>query len=505
MNETAMEAHLAELQGSVRRLEKENALLREIIRRVRLEKYGRASEKLTDAQMELLEQEPGVQAPEVALEAELPQEKKDVVAAPSKERPHPGRAELPAHLPRVIVELPCAPEQCRCGQCGQPTEVIGYDEREELDVKPAEYFVRVIRREKRACKEHPEMGVAMPVEAPRIREKGKLSDEFIIDLLVRKYHWHQPIYRQAAMLEQEHQIELSRQTLSDVVMWAGSLLEPVRQALRQELLAGAYIQADETPVGVQTRRVQGKNFQAYLFEYSRPKGPVVFDFRMGRGREGPEKFLADYKGVLQCDGYAGYDKVGGEGMRRAGCMAHMRRRFWQARELDQQDGDLLAVMGMVGELYAVEEEARQQNLAAVARLELRHGQSTVLMDKLKTKIIEIRQRVLPKSTAGDACNYALNQWSRLLAYLEDGRIEIDNNWCENGIRPIALGRKNWLHIGSELAGPRVAAIMSILETCRRLKLDVRQYLRDVLPKLPTWPINKVAELSPIAWQSRQPQ
>jgi transposase len=485
MDETAlsaMESRLAELPGSVRRLERENALLREMIRRARLEKYGRASEKLTDAQLALLEEEPGVQVAEVTQEAELP-----------------------AHLPRVIVDLACAPEQCRCQQCGQPTAVIGDDEREELDVKPAEYFVRVIRREKRACKAHPEAGVAMPAQAPRIREKGKLSDEFIIDLLVRKYHWHQPLYRQAAMLEQEHRIDLSRQTLGEVVMWVGSLLEPVRQALRQELLAGSYVQADETPVDVQTQRVRGKNFEAFLFEYSRPKGPVVFDFRMGRGREGPEKFLAGYSGILQCDGYVGYDQVGAKGLRRAGCMAHARRRFWQARELDQNDGDLLAVLGMVGDLYAVEEQARQQKLAAAARLELRRSQSVALMDKLKAKIIEIRQRVLPKSTAGDACNYALNQWSRLLVFLEDGQIEIDNNWCENGIRPVALGRKNWLHIGSELAGPRVAAIMSILETCRRLKLDVREYLRDVLPKLPTWPINKVAELSPLTWQIHQPQ
>jgi transposase len=224
-----------------------------------------------------------------------------------------------------------------------------------------------------------------------------------------------------------------------------------------------------------------------------------------RGREGPEKFLAGYAGVLQCDGYVGYDKVGAKGLRRAGCLAHMRRRFWQARKLDPNDGDLRAVLGMVGELYAVEEQARQQNLDAAARRELRQTKSVALMDTLKAKIIEIRQRVLPKSTAGDACNYALNQWSRLAAFLDDGQIEIDNNWCENGIRPVALGRKNWLHIGSEVAGPRVAAIMSILETCRRLKLDIRAYLHDVLPKLPTWPINKVAELSPLAWQTRHSQ
>jgi transposase len=412
---------------------------------------------------------------------------------------------LPTHLPRVIVNLPCTPEQCHCGQCGKPTVVIGYDEHEELDVKPAEYFVRVVRPEKRAGKDHPEQGVATAAQAPRIREKGKFSAEFIIEVLMRKCHWHQPLYRQAAILEQEHRIELSRQTLGDAVMWGGALLEPVRAALRQDLLAGQYIQADETPAGVQSERVRGKNFAAFIFEYSRPHGPTVYDFRMGRGREGPQKFLGAYAGILQCDGYAGYDKVGAMGLRRAGCMAHMRRRFWQARELAQSDGDLLAVLGTVGDLYGVEEQAWEQKLDAVGRLALRQAKSVVLMERLKTKIVEIRQRVLSKRTAGDACNYALNQWGRLTAFLEDGRIEIDNHWCENGMRPIALGRKNWLHIGSEGAGPRVAAIISVMETCRRLKINVRAYLRDVLPKLPDWPVNRVAELTPLAWQARNSQ
>jgi transposase len=503
------EVLLAEAQANVRRLELENQLLREMIRRFRLEKFGRPSEKLTDAQLALLEEEPSVQPQEVAREAQLPAEQKQAVerqAAPAQPRqPHPGRTELPAHLPRVIVNLPCTPEQCHCGQCGKPTVVIGYDEHEELDLKPAEYFVRVVRQEKRVCKDHPEQGVATAAQAPRIREKGKLADEFIIEVLLRKYHWHQPLYRQAAILEQEHRIGLNRQTLGDAVMWVGALLEPVRQALRQELLSGQYIQADETPVGVQSERVRGKNFTAFIFEYSRPHGPAVYDFQMGRGREGPQKFLEGYAGILQCDGYAGYDKVGAEGLRRAGCLAHMRRRFWNARELAQNDGDLLKVVGTVGELYAVEAQARQQQLDAAGRLALRQAKSVVLMESLKTKIVEIRQRVLPKSTAGDACSYALNQWERLMAFLQDGRIEIDNNWCENGIRPIALGRKNWLHIGSEGAGPRVAAIISVMETCRRLKIDVRAYLRDVLPKLPDWPINRVAELTPMAWQARHCQ
>src|ERR1039458_4831962 len=220
----------------------------------------------------------------------------------------------------------------------------------------------------------------------------------------------------------------------------GALLKPVREALRHDLLAGQYIQADETPVGVQSERVRGKNFPAFIFEYSRPHGPTVYDFRMGRGRKGPEKFLGRYAGILQCDGYAGYDKVGAEGLRRAGCLAHMRRRFWKARELNQSDGDLLAVLGTVGDLYAVEEQAREQKLDGAGRWALRQAKSVALMESLKTKIVEIRQRVLPKSTAGDACNYALNQWGRLTAFLANGQIEIDNNWLSKKASSRSGGR-----------------------------------------------------------------
>ena len=500
---------LAQAQAQVKRVEAENAILREIIRRMRLEKFGRHSEQLTDAQMTLLSEEPLVQEAEAALEAQLPAEQKHLVenqTLPAQARKtHPGRVELPAHLPRVTVTVPCTPEQCQCGQCGKPTVVIGHDRREELDVKPAEYFVRVTLTEKRACKDHPEQGVATAPAAPRILEKGKLSDGFIVDLVMRKFQWHLPLFRQAAILEKEHQIELSRQTMGEAVMWVGSILEPVRLAIKDDLIAGQYIQADETPVGVQSERCRGKNFSAYLFEYSRPRGPAVYEFRMGRGREGPAKFLEGYAGILQCDGYAAYDKIGAEGMRRAGCMAHVRRRFWKARELNQSDAELLAVLGIFKDLYGVEDIARETNCDALARLALRQDKSAPLMEKLKTLIMQIRQRVLPKSTAGDACSYALNQWDRLLVFLEDGRIEIDNNWCENGMRPIALGRKNWLHIGSELAGPRMAAITSVIETCRRLKIDAQAYLLDVLPKLPSWPINRVAELTPMAWHARNSQ
>ena len=165
--------------------------------------------------------------------------------------------------------------------------------------------------------------------------------------------------------------------------------------------------------------------------------------------------------------------------------------------------DTAEVVERIGQLYAVEKQARQAALGPVERLALRQARSAPVMAALKERLVAIRQQIPPGNTLAKACDYALGQWSRLEEYLRDGRLEIDNNWCEGGIRPLALGRKNWLHIGSEQAGPKVAAITSIVETCRRLDINLRRYLRDVPPKLGEWPINRVAELTPTAWKAAQ--
>ena len=239
-----------------------------------------------------------------------------------KARKHPGRQELPADLPRIEQIVACTPEQCVCGNCGKETSVIGYETAEQLDVEPAKYFVRVTKREKRACKACEEQGVRCAPLPPRIIEKALASDRVVIDTVVSKYADFVPLYRQSAILERETGIELSRATLDGWVMRVGELLRPISGAMAQELLAGNYIQADETPVGVQSERVRGKNHQAYLWQYSRPSAVVVFDFRMGREREGPKRFLGNFEGILQSDGYAAYDQVGGPKIVHAACWAH---------------------------------------------------------------------------------------------------------------------------------------------------------------------------------------
>lgn len=490
-----------EAESERRRLTLEVKLLKEAIRLLRLKKYGPKSEQLSDAQLALLELEPGVTREEVATEAAQPAREKKLVRAAA---PH-GRAPLPAHLPRVedIISVPAA--ERHCATCGGPKCVIGHDVTEVLDLKPVELFVRVIKREKLACPAHPEAGVTTGPAAERIIPGGKLSDPFIIDVLLKKYLLHLPLYRQCQSLWRDAQVDVSRSTLCDAIMRAGALLVPVNAAQREELLARDYLQADETPVGVQSAEApKGQNHRAWQWQYSAPGGPVVFDFQMSRGREGPKAFLQDFRGVLQTDAYAAYDSLISEAMIPAGCWSPVRRKFHDAHQLDSADASARDVVERIGRLYQTERQAREQKLEAAGRKALRQQHSVAAVSALKERLQAIRAEGLPGSQLAKACDYALRIWPRLEVFLEHGRVELDTNLAENAMRPVALGRKNWLHIGDEKAGPKIAAILSVLATCERLDIEAREYLMAVLPKLGGTSTAEVKLLTPQAWnQARQ--
>jgi transposase len=302
-------------------------VLEERLRLERIARYGKRSETLSDLQLELLDLEPGVSSEEVEAESQrepitVPPAETESRSKDKPRRKHPGRQTLPAHLERVDQIVACTAEECRCGGCGQTTEVIGYEETEVLDVRPAQYFVRVIKREKRACKGCEEQGVRTATAGERIVPKSLLSNNVIVDLVVNKYCEATPLYRQQAVLKRDAGVEVALSTLDDAVMRVGELLIPIAAAMKRELLAGSYIQADETPVGVQTHDKRGRNHQAYMWQYGSPGRGVVFDFRMGRDQEGPKLFLGRFEGILQTDGYKAYDKVGGPKMVHAACMAH---------------------------------------------------------------------------------------------------------------------------------------------------------------------------------------
>ena len=293
-------------------------------------------------------------------------------------------------------------------------------------------------------------------------------------------------------------------------MRLGDLLAPIVAAMRREILQAGYIQADETTVPVQRPgEKKGKNHQAYLWQFGNPvgyggrEGPVVFRFALGRSGEIPRGFLADYAGLLQTDGYAGYNHVGEVGMVHAGCWAHARRYFIDA--LKVHPGDKLAAefVRRIDELFAVDREARAGGISQSERAELRREKSAKKVADIRERLEAERHRVLPKSKTAEGIQYALGQWVRLTRFLEYPALELSNNLAENSMRPAVLGRKNWIHVGSVQAGPRVAAILSVVESCRRMGIPVRQYLLSVLPGMGDRKVGEVAELTPTAWWRRQ--
>lgn len=475
-------------------------VLEEHLRLRRIAKYGPGSEKLSNLQLEMLEEEPGVCRQGVATESE--REPLPAVGDEKKRerRPPPGRQTLPADLPRVVKVITCTPEQCVCGNCGKETVVIGYEVSEVLQAKPAEYYVEVIKREKRACKQCEEQGVeAAPLPA-RIIDKSLVSDQIIIDTIVSKYADHSPLYRQSAMLLRDVGVDISRATMCGWVMRVGEMLQPVVGAMRKELLAGSYIQADETPVDVQTHDQRGKNHQAYLWQYGTPGGATVFDFRMSRGREGPARFLGQFEGILQTDDYIAYERgIGGPKIVHAACWAHPRRRFVDAVKLNRQDAAAIRAVKLMDDLFAIDREAREAQMDHTARHRLRQEKAPPVLDQIREHILTTSKTALPESAVGKACSYTLALWKKLTRFLEYPQLELSNNLAENSMRPVALGRKNWIHVGSEQAGPRVAAILSVIESCRRLKIPVRDYLGTILPGLSNTPIQRVQQLTPTAW------
>lgn len=490
--------------------------LKEALRAERVARYGQRSEKLSDLQFQLLDLEPGVSSDEIEREVasgplpECPGNTQENGTPTEKQqrarRNHPGRNELPAHLERVEQIIVCTPEQCTCGKCGKETRVFGYETTEVLSKKPAEYFVTVIKREKRAC-DCEEHGVATAAVPERIAPKSIFSDEVIIDFLVGKYCDSVPIYRQRAILWRDLGIDVALTTMNDGVLRVGELLIPVVDVMLRDLLTGGYVQADETYCGVQTPERKGENHKAYFWQYSSPGKGVVFDFEMTRSGEVPKAVFKDFSGILHTDGYAGYETdVGAKGMVHACCMSHARRKFIDALKVREKaratDAELERVVVLMDGLFAIDREARVQNLSLDDRHALRQERAPALLEELHSLLLKMKGRVLPKSAEGKAVAYTLTRWEKLTRFMQHPVIELSTNWAENSMRPIAIGRRNWLHVGSKEAGPKIAAIFSIVESCRRLGVSIRRYLADVLPGMADRSIQELAGITPTAYAAK---
>jgi transposase len=462
----------------------------ELARLKRLQ-YAARSERLAPEQRALFEE--AITEDLAVVETELAALREP--AADKPPRQVPKRRVLPAELPRV--ETRHEPASCTCGQCGSALVHIGDQVSEKLDCKPLEFFVRREVYPQYACRAC-ETVVAEPV-APAILDRGSAAPGLLAQVVIAKYTDHLPLYRQEALYARSG-VELSRTTLAEWVGAVGVALAPLCAALRAQLLTRPVLHADETPVA-QLEPGTGKTKRCYLFAYRSAEGApvVVFDYRPSRSGSHARDFLGPWRGALMVDEYAGYKALWDFGITELGCWAHARRKFF---DLEAANKSVLAAeaLARIGRLYQIEADAT--NCDAAARHAHRSQHARPQVDAFFEWLTAIRPKVSDGSGTANAIDYALRREVALRRYLDDGRHPIDNNALENAIRPIALGRKNWLFAGSARAGERAAAIMSLIATAKANGHDPHAWLTDVLTRLPTTLDRDIGELLPHTWQRR---
>jgi transposase len=460
------------------------------IARLRRLQYAARSEKMDPEQRALFDE--AMAADIAAVEAELEELQRTDAQAAARPRVAPRRRPLPPELPRVEVRH--EPASCTCGDCGSALVQIGEHVSEKLDCEPLKFFVRRDVHPQYACRAC-ETVVAEPV-APAIIDRGQVAPGLLAQVTIAKYTDHLPLYRQEAIYARSG-VEIGRNTLAEWVGAVGYALEPLVAALRRQLLTGPVLHADETPVA-QLDPGAGKTRRAYLFAYrSATDAPiVVFDYCANRSGKHAAAFLQGWQGALMVDDYGGYKALFAAGVTELGCWAHARRKFI---DLHKASGSPIAAEAIerIAALYRIEAEAR--GAAPEARHEWRQQHARPRLEALHAWLVEQRQQVLGAGGTRAAIDYALKRWEALVRYIDDGRYPIDNNPIENAIRPIALGRKNWLFAGSETAGRRAAAIMSLLATAKASGHDPHAWLSDVLTRLPTTRDRDIDGLLPHTW------
>lgn len=419
------------------------------------------------------------------------QEVATYVRKKSNRKNHPGRFELPKHLP--VEEITLEPEEDTTG-----LKCIGKEVTDQLEMVPAKLYIKRYIRPRYIKpvddQELQHQGVIAPLPVFPI-EKGIAGPGLLAQVMVDKFVDHLPIYRQIERYKRED-VKIASSTINGWQESIANLLDPLYDTLKQRVLKQGYIQADETPIQVLDKTKQGKTHRGYFWEYRSPlTNTIFFDYRRGRGREGPAELLKNFRGYLQTDGYAVYTKIGNKkDITLLNCMAHARRYFEKALDSDNKRASY--AMEMFQKVYAVERKARETNLTPAERKELRLDEALPIINELGKWIADSLKEVLPKSPIGEAIQYCIPRWDNLQAYLYDGNLEIDNNLAENAIRPITLGRKNYLFAGSDRGAERAAMFYSFFGTCKANKVNPYQWLKRVLEIIPEHKVNRLFELLP---------
>ena len=453
-------------------------------------RFGRRAEQLGVAQASLLDET--VEADLAAIEAQLATLAPQAKGAPAAPR-QPKRSPLPPELPRIEVRHEPDSTTCRCG-C--QLRRIGEDVAEKLDYTPGLFTVERHVRGKWVCARCQRIEQA-PVPA-QVIDKGLPTAGLLAQVLVAKYADHLPLYRQEGIFARAG-MPLARSTLAQWVGLCGVALQPLVDALKEEVLAQRVLHADETPVAMLSPGNR-KTHRAYLWAYApgafEELRAVIYDFAESRAGEHARAFLGAWRGSLVCDDYAGYKALFASGITECGCMAHARRKYF---DLCAAGHSPVAEQALryIGALYDVERELG--GLQADDRLRIRQTKARPIADAFHEWMRLTRLQLTDGAATARALDYSLKRWAALTRYLDDGQLPIDNNHLENRIRPIALGRSNWLFAGSLRAGKRAAAVMSLIQSARLNGHDPYAYLKDVLTRLPTQRASDINELLPHRW------
>jgi transposase len=506
---------IMELLERLAERERKNQHLHHQIQGLLRKLYGRSSEKISDQDlvlfrdiMDQLQPRPEPQ-PDAVIKPETPAS----VVAMGNNRDKHGRQKPAGDLPRrqIIHDLPEEQKLCPC--CGVMRCVIGRDVSEQYDYVPAKVMVLEHVQLKYACKacEQKAQGAQIALAEKPLSpiEKGLAAPGLLAQVIVSKYGDHLPLYRLESILER-HGVTLSRSTLCDWAARAALALSPLYERMKEQVLQSSVLHTDDTPVDALEPGSGGKHtarFWVYVGDKQHPY--AVFDYTASRSRDGPVSFLGDWSGYLQADAFSGYDGLYLSPSKgkivEVGCWAHARRKFFEARHSDlQASAEALAHIRL---LYQVEREAKDKQLAAEP---LAHWRQTLALPRLaafKQWLLGHKREnggtILPKSPMGEAITYTLNQWDALCVYCTDGRLAIDNNTAENALRRVAIGRKNWLFVGSDNGGKTAAVLYSLISSCKRHKIEPWAYLRDVLARIPALPKDQMDQLLPDQWQEQQ--
>jgi len=485
----------------VLRLRQDNTMKTLRIAKLLRARFGSTTEKLSRQQLDLFLH--AIADDELADDdaelADLPK----IPEKPKRKRLRTGRSPLPKSLPREVFDHHPTEQERRCDCCAVDKRHIGYDSSELLDFVPAKLVIHEHRRHKYACPKC-ERGVVIAPVVDKPIEGGRPTEGLLAQVAVAKFEDHLPLYRQVEQFKRQG-VTLPRSTLGGWMAYVANIMTPIFRKIVEQVLAAEVLGVDDTTIKVQDRSKKPAIKRGHIWSYVGYKDGVpmcvCYDYTPTWEGTGPREFMGERVGFIQGDGYKGLDEFFKENLERirVGCWAHARRKFKDA--LNGKELRAAKALKLIGRMYQVERIATARGLSAPERQKLRDELARPAVLKLKRWLAAEYARCRPSSLLFAACRYAINQWPTLMHYLDDGRVPIDNNQVENRMRPVAVGRKNWLFAGSDAGGQRAAILLTVLASAKLAGHDRFAYLRSVIGRISRgWPQSRLDELLPMNWQ-----